>query len=139
MRQVTEKLGWFRNPSRSEYDLAIYGAGPAGLSAAVYAASEGLEDRLDRTLRRRRPGRHQPEDRELSRLSAKASAAPSSPSGRASRPPGSGPRSCFTGRACAGNSTPGRGVVYLDDGTKIISRVSVCATGVEYRRLEPAK
>ena len=28
--------------SRSEYDLAIYGAGPAGLSAAVYGASEGL-------------------------------------------------------------------------------------------------
>ena len=43
VRQVTEKLGWFRNPSRSEYDLAIYGAGPAGLSAAVYAASEGLK------------------------------------------------------------------------------------------------
>src|SRR4029078_7957118 len=42
VRQITEKLGWFRNPSRSEYDLAIYGAGPAGLSAAVYGASEGL-------------------------------------------------------------------------------------------------
>src|ERR1700693_2931519 len=36
VRQITEKLGWFRNSSRSEYDLAIYGAGPAGLSAAVY-------------------------------------------------------------------------------------------------------
>src|ERR1700674_4605904 len=34
VRQITEKLGWFRNPSRSEYDIAIYGAGPAGLSAA---------------------------------------------------------------------------------------------------------
>src|SRR5215475_4152625 len=43
VRQITEKLGWFRNPTRSEYDLAIYGAGPAGLSAAVYAASEGLK------------------------------------------------------------------------------------------------
>src|SRR5882672_5216235 len=32
IRQITEKLGWFRNPSRAEYDLAIYGAGPAGLS-----------------------------------------------------------------------------------------------------------
>jgi thioredoxin reductase (NADPH) len=35
VRQITEKLGWFRDPSRAEYDLAIYGAGPAGLSAAV--------------------------------------------------------------------------------------------------------
>src|ERR1700733_2648466 len=46
IRQITEKLGWFRDPSRSEYDVAIYGAGPAGLSAAVYAASEGLATAL---------------------------------------------------------------------------------------------
>src|SRR5258705_10640940 len=38
IRQITEKLGWFRAPSRTEHDLAIYGAGPAGLSAAVYGA-----------------------------------------------------------------------------------------------------
>jgi thioredoxin reductase (NADPH) len=29
-------------PSRREYDLAIVGAGPAGLAASVYAASDGL-------------------------------------------------------------------------------------------------
>jgi thioredoxin reductase (NADPH) len=29
-------------PKRSEYDFAIIGAGPAGLAAAVYAASDGL-------------------------------------------------------------------------------------------------
>ncbi|HEV7918074.1 MAG TPA: NAD(P)/FAD-dependent oxidoreductase [Solirubrobacterales bacterium] len=29
-------------PSRSQYDMAIVGAGPAGLGAAVYAASDGL-------------------------------------------------------------------------------------------------
>ena len=29
-------------PSRSHYDMAIVGAGPAGLAAAVYAASDGL-------------------------------------------------------------------------------------------------
>src|SRR5260370_11554157 len=43
IRQIIEKLGWFRDPSCSEYDVAIYGAGPAGLSAAVYGASEGLK------------------------------------------------------------------------------------------------
>jgi thioredoxin reductase (NADPH) len=43
IRQIVEKLGWFHDPSRSEYDLAICGAGPAGLSAAVYGASEGLK------------------------------------------------------------------------------------------------
>ena len=44
--------------------------GPAGLSAAVYAASEGLEDGVGRALRRGRTGRQQPQDRELSRVSA---------------------------------------------------------------------
>jgi thioredoxin reductase (NADPH) len=29
-------------PARSHYDLAIIGAGPAGLAAAVYGASDGL-------------------------------------------------------------------------------------------------
>ena len=29
-------------PSRKHYDLAIVGAGPAGLAAAVYAACDGL-------------------------------------------------------------------------------------------------
>ena len=33
-------------PSKSSYDLAIVGAGPAGLAAAVYAASDGLSTLL---------------------------------------------------------------------------------------------
>jgi len=28
--RLRKKLGWYRDPSRTEYDLAIYGAGPAG-------------------------------------------------------------------------------------------------------------
>ena len=31
-----------RPPARSDYDIAIVGAGPAGLAASVYAASDGL-------------------------------------------------------------------------------------------------
>jgi thioredoxin reductase (NADPH) len=34
------------SPSRAHYDLAIVGAGPAGLAAAVYAASDGLSTLL---------------------------------------------------------------------------------------------
>jgi len=43
LEEVANKLGWIIKPSYDEYDLSIYGAGPAGLSAAVYAASEGLK------------------------------------------------------------------------------------------------
>jgi thioredoxin reductase (NADPH) len=42
IRQVIEKLAWVTNPSRAEYDLAIYGAGPARLSAALNGSSDGL-------------------------------------------------------------------------------------------------
>jgi thioredoxin reductase (NADPH) len=42
VEQVAAGLGMMAAPAHSEYDLAIVGAGPAGLAAAVYAASEGL-------------------------------------------------------------------------------------------------
>jgi thioredoxin reductase (NADPH) len=42
VEQVAAGLGMFAAPMLSEYDLAIVGAGPAGLAAAVNAASEGL-------------------------------------------------------------------------------------------------
>jgi thioredoxin reductase (NADPH) len=40
--QLAAALGVRSRPSRADYDVAIVGAGPAGLSAATYAASEGL-------------------------------------------------------------------------------------------------
>jgi thioredoxin reductase (NADPH) len=40
--ELAEALGARIHPSRTRYDLAIVGAGPAGLAAAVYAASDGL-------------------------------------------------------------------------------------------------
>ena len=40
--EVAASHGIATRPSRSEYDLVIVGAGPAGLAAAVFAASEGL-------------------------------------------------------------------------------------------------
>jgi thioredoxin reductase (NADPH) len=39
---LVEAWGGLQPPGRSRYDLAIVGAGPAGLAAAVYAASDGL-------------------------------------------------------------------------------------------------
>jgi thioredoxin reductase (NADPH) len=52
-RQVAERLGKPMTAAFEVYDLAIVGAGPAGLAAAVYGASEGLRTIL---LDRHAPG-----------------------------------------------------------------------------------
>ena len=53
MPAVGEKLGLSVKATQSLYDLAIIGAGPAGLAAAVYAGSEGLRAIL---IDKRAPG-----------------------------------------------------------------------------------
>ena len=52
-RQVAERLSLPLSAAREVYDLVIVGAGPAGLAAAVYGASEGLRTLL---LDRHAPG-----------------------------------------------------------------------------------
>ncbi|HVN52843.1 MAG TPA: FAD-dependent oxidoreductase [Anaerolineaceae bacterium] len=42
LRDLAERVGMQTRPAQSFYDLAIVGAGPSGLAAAVYGASEGL-------------------------------------------------------------------------------------------------
>ncbi len=42
LRRVAELLGPGTEPAAAEYDTVVVGAGPAGLAAAVYGASEGL-------------------------------------------------------------------------------------------------
>jgi thioredoxin reductase (NADPH) len=41
--ELLAALGFGTRPTAGSYDLVIVGAGPAGLAAAVYAASEGLD------------------------------------------------------------------------------------------------
>jgi thioredoxin reductase (NADPH) len=52
-RQVAERLGRSLSAAYDVYDLVIAGAGPAGLAAALYGASEGLRTLL---LDRHAPG-----------------------------------------------------------------------------------
>ena len=57
-------------PQEEVVDLIVVGAGPSGLAAAVYGASEGLEHRRARCHRNWWPGWHVVPDRELPRLPA---------------------------------------------------------------------
>jgi thioredoxin reductase (NADPH) len=134
VRQIIEKLGWFVNPSRSEYDLSIYGAGPAGLSAAVYGASEGLKTVL--VERYALGGRAGTSPQIENYLGFPAGIRGAELAERARE------QACKFGaeillarEGVRGEFQPGKGVVYLEDGTKIVSRASICATGIEYRRL----
>jgi len=134
LRQILEKLGWYRDPSQSEYDVAIYGAGPAGLSAAVYAASEGLKTIVI----------------ERGALGGQASSSPKIenylgfPGGisgaeladRARQQATRFGAEILLGReGVRGEFSAGKRTGVLADGTKVVSRSAICATGVEYHKL----
>lgn len=46
LQQIADRLGLSNKPTHDLYDLIIVGAGPAGLAAAVYGASEGMRTLL---------------------------------------------------------------------------------------------
>lgn len=137
VRQVIEKLGWFHNPSRSEYDLSIYGAGPAGLSAAVYGASEGLRTVVVERFAVGGQAGSSPKIENYLGFPQGISGADLAERAReqACR---FGAEILFLREAVRGEFEPGRGVGYLADGTKIVARASLCTTGVNYRRLNLA-
>jgi thioredoxin reductase (NADPH) len=134
VQQVSERLGLFRNPSRSEYDLAIYGAGPAGLSAAVYGASEGL-----RTVVVERfavGGQAASSPRIENYLGFPQGVTGAELAERAlEQATKFGAEILLLREGVRAEFSTGKGVGYLSDGTKIVARASICSTGIEYRRL----
>ena len=134
IRQIIEKLGWFASPSRSEYDVAIYGAGPAGLSAAVYGAADGLKTVLvERWALGGQAGSSSrienylgfPEGISGAELFARAR----------DQAVKFGVEILLARKGVRAEFQPGKGIGYLEDGTRIVAHASICATGVEYRRL----
>ncbi len=134
IRQITEKLGWFREPSRVEYDLAIYGGGPAGLSASVYGASEGLTTVL--VERSALGGQAGSSFRIENYLGFPRGISGADLAERAREQACRFGAEILLGReGVRGELLPGKGVGYLADGSKIVARATICATGVEYNRL----
>ena len=134
IRQITEKLGWFRDPSRSEYDVAIYGAGPAGLSAAVYSASEGLKTVVIERWAVGGQAGSSPKIENYLGFPVGISGADLAERAReqACR---FGAEILIAREGVRGEFSTGRRVGILEDGTKIVARAAICATGVTYKRL----
>ena len=135
LRQITEKLGWFRNPSRTEYDLAIYGAGPAGLSAAVYGASEGLKTVV---IERSAIGGQAGTSSKIENYLGFPDGITGADLAERARNQACrfGAEFLLLREGVRGEIQAGKGVGYLADGTKIVARASICATGINYRRLD---
>ena len=68
--ELADRAGVRRRAELPFYDLLIVGGGPAGLAAAVYGASEGLQTAHDRARGSRRTSRPELADRELPGLSS---------------------------------------------------------------------
>jgi thioredoxin reductase (NADPH) len=135
LEAVAEGLGMVLAPALSEYDLTIVGAGPAGLAAAVYAASEGLRSVAIESVA---PGGQAgttsmienylgfPQGISGSELATRATAQ--------ARRFGA---EVLLARSLAHITKDGPGyVAWLSDGTSLRSRAMLLATGVDWRRLE---
>jgi thioredoxin reductase (NADPH) len=134
IRQITEKLGWFHDPSRAEYDLAIYGAGPAGLSAAVYGASEGLKTIVVERWAIGGQAGSSPKIENYLGFPQGISGAELAERAReqACR---FGAEILIARAGVRGEFSAGKRTGILEDGTKVVARAVICATGVEYHKL----
>ncbi len=121
-------------PSDSEYDLVVLGAGPAGLAAAVYGASEGLRTLL---LEARAIGGQAG----TSSMIRNYLGFPRGISGgelahRAwQQATLLGAEFVFTHQVTALTTDGDRHALELDDGAQVAARAVILATGVTYRRL----
>ena len=135
-RMLAESLGWTVEPSGGQYDLAIYGAGPAGLSAAVYGASEGLKTIL--IERSAVGGQAGTSSRIENYLGFPQGISGSELADRAREQAlRFGAEIVVTREGVRAQFLEGGGGIgHLADGTQIAARAAICSTGVDYRRLD---
>ena len=134
-RQLADAVGLHKLLERTVYDLAVVGAGPAGLAAAVYGASEGLKTVvLESTAPGGQAGSSMRIENYLgfptgltgSDLAERAVLQANKFGAVLSIP------AAVTGVTFNG----GYSVVALDGGETVVTKCLLVATGAEYRRLE---
>lgn len=119
---------------REEVDLLVVGAGPAGLAAAVYGASEGLDTLVVESTAL--GGQAGSSRRIENYLGFPAGLTGAELTGRAvSQARKFGARPATPYRAIALKPGERRHVVELEGGSEVAARAVVLATGAEYRRL----
>jgi thioredoxin reductase (NADPH) len=132
---VLRALGVGRELERREdVDLLVVGGGPAGLAAAVYGASEGLDTLVVESTAL--GGQAGSSRRIENYLGFPAGISGSELTSRAvSQARKFGARPATPYRAVGLEPGEGRHVVQLEEGHEIAARAVVLATGAEYRRL----
>jgi thioredoxin reductase (NADPH) len=136
-REVAVQLGLQTTPSHSVYDVAIIGAGPAGLAAAVYGASEGLRTIL---IERHAPGGQAGTSSRIENyLGFPTGVAGDELAARALRQAKRFGAEILVARGATGIDTAARDLthaVMLEDGERLRTRSIVIATGVSWRELD---
>lgn len=131
---LARALGWMRTPKLREYDLSIFGGGPAGLSAAVYAASEGL--RVVVVERDAIGGQAGSSSLIENYLGFPAGIPGAQLAERAKQQAVDfGAELLIMREGMNGRFENGLMYANLADGTTMVSRSNLCATGVRWRRL----
>jgi thioredoxin reductase (NADPH) len=120
---------------REEVDLLVVGAGPAGLAASVYGASEGLDTLVvESTALGGQAGSSSRIENYLGFPAGISGAELTSRAVSQARKFGARPASPYRAVGIEPGGD-GRHVVQLEDGQEIGARAVVLATGAEYRRL----
>ena len=131
---VARALGWIAEPRHETYDVCIYGAGPTGLSAAVYAASEGL--RTIMVERQAIGGQAGTSSKIENYLGFPGGISGAQLAERARQQAiGFGAEILLLKASEGAFIRDGQLIGRFADGLEVNARANICATGVEYRRL----
>ena len=133
--EVANAVGLSTTPQGAFYDVVIIGSGPAGLGAAVYAASEGLRTVV--VERAAAGGQAGQSSRIENYLGFPDGVSGDQLTDRARRQALRFWAELLTARAVVGLEVrgPAREVLF-DDGSSVLAHAVVLATGVSYRQLE---
>jgi thioredoxin reductase (NADPH) len=135
--ELADAVGLSTSPGGEFYDVIIIGGGPAGLGAAVYAASEGLRTVV--VERSAAGGQAGQSSRIENYLGFPDGVSGSQLTDRARRQALRFGAEILTARSAAGLNVKGSArEVMLDDGSVVTAHAVVLATGVSYRHLDAA-